>query len=377
MVCLFHCLSNRHGSIDLFPIFHSWCNASTATFRRGNDDGVRDNYRVRRVFELLGDVRNKSERLAFGVRYQDIQETEALAGQFAEGVEAGLERPCVPVDLHGEKDGGGLLAHLAQSEEIGSGLVGDEGIDARDIFYSLDVLHLETVGLNNRANRRLDGDDMHLVGVGRDLHHLLRHQQVVGSVDNRSGGCGGVLLEHREYRQLHRCDVAGVGLQRADVALAAYLRPFGIEGVHDHVVRAGIDVQRAAIGTHVLHLLEVAVLDVVETDHHVSRYVNLRMRLLADIHVDVEVEFQVELQHEVGLGPVVVVVAEVLVLAGGQKAEGGSKKDEGGGKKAGTFHRAPPFFSEAESFFSKAAVFFSYGPMSHFRLISALVGPNQ
>ena len=149
-------LSNRYVCILFVPgvngggytssAFTGWRNVYLLVY---HDDVV--TVRLRMV-ELLGDVRRDTYLLSLRIGDEQVQEAVALTRQFAKGVEHGEEASLLTVHSHGEPDGGRLLADFRTSEEAASRLVGDEGLDALDVFSALDVGHLEGVGLYDVAD---------------------------------------------------------------------------------------------------------------------------------------------------------------------------------------------------------------------------------
>lgn len=320
IISVFNCFLSYRDIVVLFcPGVDGGGDAAAFTFRLGDDEGLVDGDLVVGLLELVGDVLGDGMLVASGVLDDDVQVALALARQLAEGVEGGGEPARGAVHLHGEVDGGGLGALLAKPEEGAAGLVGDEGVDAGYVFRSRDVGQLEAVGLHDGGCRCRDGDDALLSAEGRYLHLLLRHQQVVGGVDDGpwclvfAAAC-----ERCQLGLLYPGDVAGEGLEGADAALAPYLCPLRAEGVDHHVVGAWCLVHRAAVTAHELGVHQCPCLSVVEAHLHVFRHLYLGVRLLADLQVDFQFEFQAECQLQVGVLSVVVVVAQVLVFAGGE-----------------------------------------------------------
>ena len=161
---------------------------------------------------------------------------------------------------------------------------------------------------------------------------------MVGGVDHGALGLlylilavGPVLLDEAAQGGAFRCrDVAGEGLQGLEVSLAAYLYVFRSERIDHHIVGARGHVEGAARARHELGALQVALIGRIEAHLHIVWHHNLRVCLHIDAHVDVEVqvELQVQLQHGAIVLSVVVVVAQVLVFAGGKSEQRGLEHDE-------------------------------------------------
>ena len=138
------------------------------------------------MVELIGDVRRDVYLLSLRIGDEQVQEATALARQLAKGVEHSEEVSLLTVHSHGEPDGGRLFAHLRTSEEAATRLVGDEGLDALYVFSALYVRHLEGVALYDVVDCGINRNRSALAGLVGDNHRLTSHQQMVGSVDDRS-----------------------------------------------------------------------------------------------------------------------------------------------------------------------------------------------
>lgn len=245
-----------------------------------------------------------------------MQIAATLAWQLTKGVEGGLDAFDAYLRIDGEVDGGWLCTQYTASEVVTAGLIGDEGFYLLDVLHTRKVGHLKAVGLDDSLAIGLDRHHA-VFDEFRQIHFQVRHQQMVGGVDD--GAWSLVLATAREAGQFSRLqvgDIAGEGLQGVDVAFAAYLGPFGAEVIDHHVVSVARNVQFAAIALHVFCALLLVGLRVVVAHLHHLREVDLGVGLVVHLKVVAHIEIQAELEYQVIF--VVVVVAELLVVAGGE-----------------------------------------------------------
>ena len=216
------------------------------------------------MVELVGDVRRDVYLLALGIGDEHVQEAAALTRQFAKGVEHGEEVSLLTVHSHGEPDGGGLLADLRTPEEAAARLVGDECLDALDVFRTLHVWHLVGVGLHDVADGGIDRNLPVLARHVRDNHRFSGHQQMVGRVDDRTlrllgffGFLSSLACDEASQRgALGGSDVAGERLDGVDVALVPDLDILRSEVVDQHDIGAWRGVDFASLRSHELSVVQ-------------------------------------------------------------------------------------------------------------------------